>query len=162
MFLFGKRPGRPEVVAASVGHTACLFVRDTLSGGRFLVDSGWDISTFPASIQDRKSGITEPSCTAANGSSINIYGKRVMSIQFGNHRFTWTFFIADIPQPLIGADFLASYDLLVDNRRRRLVDGKRLNAISAEVSTEKSYGLNAVSQLDNPYSKIIQEFPAIN
>jgi len=32
------------------------------------------------------------------------------------------FFIADVTEPIIGSDFLCSYNLLFDIRRRRLID----------------------------------------
>jgi hypothetical protein len=37
--------------------------------------------------------------------------------------FTWRFVVADVTQPLIGADFLSHFGLLVDCRNNRLLDG---------------------------------------
>ena len=39
-----------------------------------------------------------------------------------NHRYGWSFVVADVTLPLLGADFLAHYRLLVDVSRGRLVD----------------------------------------
>ena len=123
LLLLEKRQGRPIVTAAAVGQTKCLlYVQDRNSERRCLADSGSEVSTVPATAHDKRSGIKGPPCTAANRSSIATYGKRTLSIRFGNRCFTWPFLIAAIPQPLLGADFLCKHDLLVDSRRQRLVD----------------------------------------
>ena len=45
-----------------------------------------------------------------------------MSIRIGSKRLTWTFVVADVDFNILGADVLAHHNLLVDMRRRRLVD----------------------------------------
>jgi hypothetical protein len=42
--------------------------------------------------------------------------------------FTWRFMVADVTHPLIGADFLSHFGLLVDCRNNRLLDGTTLSA----------------------------------
>ena len=49
----GKRQGRRSVVAMSVGHVGrLLFIRDNISGRRFLCDTGAQRSVLPASCLD--------------------------------------------------------------------------------------------------------------
>lgn len=36
----------------------------------------------------------------------------------------WEFLIADVTKPIIGADFLYEFDLIVDVRRKKLIDRK--------------------------------------
>ena len=159
LLVLKKRLGRPTVTAATTGQTKCLlYVHDRNSGRRFLADSGFEVSTIPATAHDKRSGITGPPCTAANRSKIATYGERSLNIRLGNRIFTWTFLIADIPQPLLGADFLCKHDLLVDSRRRRLVDGETLTSIPARSTNQSSYGLNSVSTSDDDYAKLLTEF----
>ena len=51
---------------------------------------------------------------AANGSTISTYGIRTFELGLGLRRaFTWKFVIADVAKPIIGADFLNHFGLLV-------------------------------------------------
>lgn len=58
---------------------------------------------------------------AANGTEIKTFGEKYLTLNIGLRRqFSWKFIIADIKTPLIGADFLSHYDLLVDPKRNKL------------------------------------------
>ncbi|KAI5739925.1 hypothetical protein M8J77_025103 [Diaphorina citri] len=60
---------------------------------------------------------------AANGSKIPTYGKRLVSVHIGLQRsFRYPFIIADVTCPIIGADFLRHFSLMVDLKNRCLVD----------------------------------------
>ena len=150
-------------MAALAGDKKCLlFVHDFISGRQFLVDSGSAVSTLPASARDRSIGSTGPTCFAANGSTISTYGERTTTIRLGNRRFKWTFLIADIPQPLLGADFLCRFNLLVDNRRKCLVDGEKHSSINASTSPATSYRLmNSICFSNSTYASLIEEFSDI-
>ena len=53
-------------------------------------------------------------------------------------KFQWIFIIADIKNPILGADFLRHYSLLVDLNHNRLVDGltqMQVQGITAENSS---------------------------
>ncbi|XP_069984616.1 germ cell nuclear acidic protein-like [Penaeus vannamei] len=53
---------------------------------------------------------------AANTSPINTYGERSRTLSLEGEpaqRFQWIFLVADVPQPIIGADFLVHYGLTV-------------------------------------------------
>ncbi|KOC61824.1 hypothetical protein WH47_06162 [Habropoda laboriosa] len=61
--------------------------------------------------------------SAANGTPIATYGTKTLTLNLGLRRdFTWRFVVADVSKPIIGADFLAHYGLLVDIRNQRLID----------------------------------------
>ena len=45
-----------------------------------------------------------------------------MSIRIGSKHLTWTFVVADVDFNILGADFLAHHNLLIDLRQCRLVD----------------------------------------
>ena len=60
---------------------------------------------------------------AANNTTINTYGtsRRVVDVDL-KRDYAWTFIVADLKQPIIGADFLKHYSLLVDLKSRCLRD----------------------------------------
>lgn len=89
----------------------------------FLVDTGADLCVYPRKMVRGPRQRSDYELSAANGTVINTYGSETFILNFGLRRaFTWRFVIADVSRPIIGADFLAHYGLLVDLRNSRLVD----------------------------------------
>ena len=99
-----------------------FYVVDINSRVKFLVDTGAAVSVFPPTKQQRtcRSTIT---LKAANGSIIATYGRRSLTLNLGLRRkCQWVFVIADVSVPILGADFLHHFRLLVDMHRRKLID----------------------------------------
>jgi len=160
----GKRSGHPTVAAVADGHqqkNPLLFIWDRHSGRRFLVDTGAEISVLPASIRDKHSGPQGPSLLAANHTPIRTYGTRSVPLHFHTRSFTWTFTVADVPQPLLGADFLRSNNLLVDLRSGRLVDAQTYASVKCGTVLGHAPHLSAISTNDNEYAQILAEFPGV-
>lgn len=62
---------------------------------------------------------------AANESKIATFGEKRLELNLGLRRdFTWNFCVAAVPRPIIGADLLSHYGLVVDLKNRKLVDLK--------------------------------------
>ncbi|XP_035213270.1 uncharacterized protein LOC118187180 [Stegodyphus dumicola] len=62
---------------------------------------------------------------AANGTKIATYGTKLLTINLNLRRsFTWPFILADVNQPIIGVDFLTKFNLLIDVKNNRLIDGQ--------------------------------------
>ena len=60
---------------------------------------------------------------AVNGTSITTHGTRSLTLDLGLRRtFRWVFIVAKIDKPILGADFLSHFNLLVDMTHCRLVD----------------------------------------
>nr|VZI38242.1 unnamed protein product [Spirometra erinaceieuropaei] len=60
---------------------------------------------------------------AINCSPIPVFGSLSLTLNIGLRRsFTWIFVIAEVPHAILGSDFLAEFDRLVDCRRARLLD----------------------------------------
>ena len=58
---------------------------------------------------------------AANNTTITTYGTCKGVVDVGLKRdYTWTFIVADIKQPILGADFFIHYNILVDLQGRCL------------------------------------------
>ena len=51
---------------------------------------------------------------AATSSTIANYGMKTFNLTFSGHRFSWTLILSDVKVPLLGADFITHYQLLVD------------------------------------------------
>ncbi|GFU72129.1 hypothetical protein TNCV_3859011 [Trichonephila clavipes] len=57
---------------------------------------------------------------AANNTKIPAYGMVRKELNLGLRRpFIWTFIIADVSSPIIGADFLKHFNLLIDHMKKR-------------------------------------------
>ncbi|BHF78006.1 hypothetical protein SprV_0602111600 [Sparganum proliferum] len=121
------KPVNPKVFAANppdgsnTGRT--FYVRDTRSDRRFLVDTGAQISVVPPTAADRRFPSPGLNLQAANCSPIPTFGSLSLTLNIGLRRsFIWIFVIADVPHAILGSDFLAEFDILVDCRRARLLD----------------------------------------
>ncbi|GBM89583.1 hypothetical protein AVEN_169410-1 [Araneus ventricosus] len=83
-----------------------LFIRDRITNISFLVDTGSDVSLLPANVYQKRNS-SQQTLLATNSSNINVYGQKTLSLNFNLRRdFIWTFLIADISTPILGADFL--------------------------------------------------------
>ena len=96
-------------MAVGNNNNRLLYARDRVSRRHFLVDTGAEISVIPAIRADKLSINQGSKLTAANGSCICTFG-----LQFNKQHFQWTFTVAEVSQPLLGADFLRAHSILVD------------------------------------------------
>ena len=92
---------------------------DKTFGVRFLVDTGAEVSVIPPSRTERKHSQQAFTLQAVNNTAITIYGYKSLTLDLGLRRtFRWIFIIADVQNPILGADFLRSYSLLVDMKQQ--------------------------------------------
>lgn len=101
-----------------------MHIYDRKNHAKFLIDSGADISVVPPTAAERNLTYAHPHrLFAANGTAIKMYGKRRIDIDLGLRRqFTWEFYIAEVTSAIIGADFIAHYELLIDLKEGKLID----------------------------------------
>lgn len=105
-------------------NTGRLFVTDKRTGFQFLVDTGSDLCVVPKTILKDRRKKSDFVLSAANGSIINTYGDINFVLNLGLRRdFVWRFIVADVTKAIIGVDFLSYYNLIVDVRNQRLIDG---------------------------------------
>ena len=57
---------------------------------------------------------------AADRTPIKCWGSQNRVLKAAGYHFSWTFLLAAVAFPILGADFLENFDLWVDLRRRRL------------------------------------------
>ena len=99
---------------------------------------------------------------AANNTTINTYGNSKRVVDVGLKRENpWTYIVANVKQPIIGADFLIHYNLLVDLRSRCLRDMRTGLAIPASLSSISPLSLNRVDTVQNEYTKLLGLFPEL-
>ena len=98
---------------------------------------------------------------AANGTPIKTYGRITRSPDFMLRRdLTWTFIIADVDKPIIGADFLAHFGLLVDIANGRLLDDVTKLTAKGEVKVCNLHSVKTITGI-SVYDSILNEFPQI-
>ena len=82
---------------------------------KYLIDTGAAVSVLPKSCTNKISDADCLPLAAANNTTVNTYSTSKRDVDVGLKRdYTWNFIVADVQQPIIGADFLIHYSLLVD------------------------------------------------
>jgi len=150
-----------EAATGCASTTNRLFVTDITSKLKYLVDSGADISVVPPSNTDKQQRSNTLKLYAANGTAINTYGMKTITLNLGLRRpYCWPFVIADVTKPIIGADLLKHFGLLVDLNNNRLIDN--LTKLTRQCSKIEcsSIAIKTI-QKSHPYASILSEFPLI-
>lgn len=140
-----------------------LFVTDRTTKTQYLVDTGSDLCVFPRSKVPGRREKTNYELSAANGTTIKTYGYVNIKLNLGLRReFNWQFVIADVTKAIIGVDFLSHYNLVVDCRNKRLIDGE--TTLSAPASlTRPSDAISSVKVIlgESTFHNILRDFPDI-
>ncbi|GBM36992.1 hypothetical protein AVEN_9478-1 [Araneus ventricosus] len=119
----GVKPSEISVASETLVYSRRLYVQDRITKTQFLVDTGSDVSCYPKSYLSEVLKLQGTTLFAANGSHIKTFGSKLLSLDLGLQRkLQWPFVIADITKPIIGADFLQQFGLLVDLKKRCLLD----------------------------------------
>ena len=109
--------GSAEATLPKLSPSKLLYVPDKRNKCKYLIYTGAAVSVLPKSCANRTSDAACLPLVAANNTTINTYGTSRRIVDVGLKRdYAWTFIVADIKQPTIGADFLIHYILLVDLR----------------------------------------------
>ena len=167
MFLVGKLVYRQEDVrtlpAGPSTSSPLIYLQDSLSSRRFLIDSGASVSVFPdPGSSGEDSGVK---LLTADGSSLSCSGSRVIPLGFGNHRFECPFQLAPVAVPILGADFLKHYNLLLDVSNQRVFssDSPTSPSIVLPTSPDSKPAPLTANLLPTPQciSDLLAEFPDV-
>lgn len=161
--LCGKRSGQSVMAADDCPSSGRLFVIDQRSKVRFLIDTGSDLCVFPKTVLKERRNKTNFILNAANGSTINTYGFINIVLNLGLRRdYTWRFIVADVTRAIIGVDFLSYYNLMVDIRNQRLVDGTT-SLSTPGLLAQKSDCITSIKVMsgDSIYHNILEQYPDI-
>jgi len=121
----------------------------------YLVDTGSAVSILPNNLfPDNKLQNDHKTLHAANNSLIETFGTTTQTIFINGQSYIWKFTIAQVSQPILGADFLRHFDFLVDcNKRRIFLNPNKTNT----VHNPETYNSNLTfigTILQNPNSTI--------
>ena len=161
----GKLPSQQLAVTSLAGSSSTshfFYITDRTTGTHFLVATGTDVSVLPPSAADKR----KPSSftlQAVNQSAFLTFGEKSTTLDIGLRRcYQWIFIIADIPIPILGADFLAHFGFKVDVRHRQLIDtttGLSLRGIQSTIPSPCPVFHFPAS---TPYTDLLKKFPDIS
>ena len=136
-----------------------MYVADKKNKCKYLIDAGAAVSVLPQSCANGTVDTGGLPLVAANNTAISTYCtcKRVVDVCL-KRDYTWTFNITDIKQPILGADFLIHYNLLVDLQGRCLRDMRTGLAIHATLSSIKPLLLHHIDCIRNEYTELLAQF----
>jgi hypothetical protein len=139
------------------------YLTDSLSGTRFLVDTGAAVSVLPyTGTQSTSSAADGPSLAGADGTSIKSWGKIYKSVSFGGRLFTDVPFVqAAVNKPILGADFFSKHKLLVDTACNRVLDAAMLLPLGKPVGGKGTGLVAALSAVPPPVRSLLAEFPSV-
>lgn len=154
------------MATSAAGHThqsRLFFVTDRSSGYRFLVDTGAEVSVLPPSAAERKHRQDHQTLQAVNNTSIATFGQRSLTLDLGLRRtFRWIFTVAEVKNPILGADFLRHFNLLVDVGHRQLSDASTHLSVQGIASHTPSPSPTLIPrEPDNAFEAVLLEFPSI-
>ena len=99
---------------------------------------------------------------AANGSSIPTCGRPTISLALGGQRvFNQDFYVADVTQPILGADFFIQNHLAIDLRGRCLIDLDNCSSLAANVVGTPVTITGLSTQPGDSFARLLQQFPDI-
>lgn len=137
-------------------------IHDKITNIGYLIDTGADVSVVPFKRGAGNYKQSDFKLFAANGSEIKTYGTTTINVNIGLRRaFMWTFLIADVTTPIIGADFITHFGLLIDMKGNKLIDqltGLRSNCLKIttdHLTDYKTYQNNSI------YEDLLKEFESI-
>ena len=153
-----------EATGVSSKHFSCLFhVSDTNTHTRFLVDTGSEVSVIPHTPADCRCQLDKLTLIAVNNTPLCTYGKRFLNLNLGLRRpLPWIFVITEAQKPIICADFLQHFGLLVNMRKQQLTDGHTHIRVHGILSMDSSPSpFLFPKNHDNPYLILLSEFPTL-
>lgn len=161
----GKREGSALKTASAndQGFSRLYFIRERTTGFQFLVDTGASISVLPPTPEQRLHRREGRDLKAANDTKIATYGECSKTLDLGLRRnFQWVFTLADVSHPILGADFLHYYKLLVDMHHRQLVDSLTHLRVSGIASKLESLELSTFTfSCPEDFVEVLAEFPEV-
>ena len=124
-------------------------------------------SIVPPTPQQRSSGPNAWKLEAANGSEIPCYGLTDRQVCIGDREFdSFSFIVADVRQPILGADFLARFYLAPNHRDKTLIDLSDGSEIAVGIDRNTKFNrINHINQADqkgNPFYDLLDSFPSLS
>ena len=84
----------------------------------------------------------------------------------GDRRFPFSFIVADVSQPILGADFLSHFYLAPNHRDKSLIDLSDWSEIPVRINESTQANdftkINHVSQGQDPFLKLLESYPELS
>ena len=146
-------------------HVAYCTSLTAQTNSPFLVDTGAQVSVLPPTRSDRLCKQAGYTLSAVNSTTIATYGTRSLTLNLGLRRtFCWIFIIADVSKPLLSADFLHHFGLLVDIAHGKLVDTNTHLSVHGVLTTATPTLLQVTTSTTSQaqgYFSLLSEFPEL-
>ena len=123
------------------------------------MDTGSALSVLPPGIAKATRPTNQP-LIAANGTPIKSFGTRQIELQLGLQKYTWRFIVAEVTQPIMGADFLRSHSLLVDLANERLIRTDNRKMIKGARSSHGSFHITSLAASDK-FTSLLRKRPGL-
>ena len=114
------------------------------------------------------SGLSEertPKSTAEGGQNIKTYGKERLKLNVRlKTEVAWEFVVADVTQPILGADFLKARKLLVDVANGALIEAQQLDCVAMKLgeSRQEEIAITMVeSNTTDVYGKFLSQYKEV-
>ena len=133
---------------------------------KFVVDTGASVSLIPSRyVNGTLIQPTAVSITTACGQPLRVVGEATLEVALPDlrRRFTWTFVVAEVIEPLLGNDFLTHHSLVVDCGARMLRDSATSLSVSGVPVPQPAANLvvNDLSAVPEPVRTILRDHPAV-
>ena len=147
----------------NTAHNDLLYVTDTVTKRKWLVDGGAVLSIIPPTLAQRAAGPTSTQLQAANGTKISCYGIKEMTISLADRQVVFPIHVADVRQSILGADFLAHSYLAPNHRDGTIIDLKDYSVLKADFETENEpVRINFVEHSSDPFYQLLDRFPDLS
>ena len=136
---------------------------DRHTGTHFLVDSGADVCVFPVSATLRRTKSPSVFLSAANGSKIDTWGQRALTLNFGkNKAYQQEFYLADVTRQILGANFFSANNIAIDLRGRRLIDLNNFSTLPATLDIQSVTLSGLTLHAATLFERLLLDFPKIS
>ena len=143
-------------------NNRAYFITDFMSQARCLVDTGAACSIWLLKLLTEKPPVSPITLQAVNHSPIPTYGQISRSQDLELRRNTWIFTVADLPYPILGSDFLHHFNLLVDMRKRRLIDGNTEHSVTGyKANTSPISPVFFIAATGDRYQILLRSYPEL-
>ncbi|XP_068208696.1 uncharacterized protein [Palaemon carinicauda] len=112
-----KCVSKPSLGLLASPVTNILYLHDAGTGVQFLVETGACHFLLPKPGFKTRCSLTNSAyipLVSANGSAIASNCYETLILSFRSTKYIWNFLVADVPIPILDADFLSHFHLLVD------------------------------------------------
>lgn len=142
-------------------RSSLMYCRDLISGVKFLIDSGSEVSVIPRSMAgDLEEEPLRFTLKGAGGHGINTHGTKKMKISMNeNNSFIWTFIVADVSSPIIGLDFLTAFRLAIMPFGNNVVNCLNHTSIPCLRGSGTSQCLKV--EIHDPAVELLAKFPGL-